>query len=160
MQANGMQAEIGLKVVSAGLGGYDGPEWERESRAKEPSAVNRLRPSDLFGLTFQSCARTPPLANQVKACRATLKREINGLNAADHSSTVYTYYFPYITALLSSTSAPPPDYSNALSTLQKVQSIAHNRGDKQISTLALATRLQVMMRAELWEKHATRSKKL
>ncbi|KAG8960698.1 hypothetical protein FRC05_006691 [Tulasnella sp. 425] len=75
----------------------------------------------------------------------------SSVNSADHSSTVYTCYFTYITALLSSTSTQPPDYSNALSTLQKVQSIAHSRGDKQISTLALATRLQVLMRAELWE---------
>ncbi|KAG8938879.1 hypothetical protein FRC04_007350, partial [Tulasnella sp. 424] len=29
MQAYGMQAEIGLKFVSDGLGGYEGPEWAR-----------------------------------------------------------------------------------------------------------------------------------
>ncbi|KAG8938947.1 hypothetical protein FRC04_007227 [Tulasnella sp. 424] len=59
------------------------------------------------------------LQNQVKACRATLKREINVLNAVDSSSAVYTCYFTNTTALLSSTTAQPPDYSNALSTLKK-----------------------------------------
>ncbi|KAG8938136.1 26S proteasome regulatory subunit rpn6 [Tulasnella sp. 424] len=157
MQAYGMQAEIGLKVVSAGLGGYDGPEWARESRIEEAIGQRTKVCQQLASLRpFRSHfsimrAHHLLLQNQVKACRATLKREINGLNTADHSSTVYTCYFTYITVLLSSTSAQPPDYSNALSTLQKVQSIAHSRGDHQISTLALATRLQVLMYAELWE---------
>ncbi|KAG8939854.1 26S proteasome regulatory subunit rpn6 [Tulasnella sp. 424] len=79
MQAYGMQAEIGLKVASAGLGGYEGPEWARDSKIEEA------------------------VGQGTKLCQ------------------------------------------------QKAQSIAHSQGDKQISTLALATRLQVLMRPELWE---------
>ncbi|KAG8935972.1 hypothetical protein FRC00_010048 [Tulasnella sp. 408] len=159
MQAYGMQAEIGLKVVSAGLTGQDGPEWARGIESEIEDAIGQgtrlcqqiasLRP---FRSRFSILrAHLLLLQNQVKACRAMLKREINTLNAADSSSTVYTCYFTYINALLSSTPTQSPDYSGALSTLQKVQSIAHSRGDKQITTLALATRLQVLMRAELWE---------
>ncbi|KAG8893001.1 hypothetical protein FRC01_013820, partial [Tulasnella sp. 417] len=159
MQAYGMQAEIGLKVVSAGFSGHDGPEWARGIESEIEDAIGQgtrlcqqiaaLRP---FRSRFSILrAHLQLLQNQIKACRAMLKREINTLNAADSSSTVYTCYFTYIHALLSSTPSQSPDYSGALSTLQKVQSIALSRGDKQITTLALATRLQVLMRAELWE---------
>ncbi|KAG9009078.1 hypothetical protein FRB90_008573 [Tulasnella sp. 427] len=159
MQAYGMQAEIGLKVVSAGLGGADGPRWARgvESEIEEAIGQGTRLCQQIASLKPFRChfsilrAHLLLTQSQVKACRAILKKEINSLNTAYSSSIAYTCYFTYISALLSSASSQTSDYSGALSALERVQSIAHSRGDTQISTLALSIRLQVLMRAGLWD---------
>ncbi len=78
---------------------------------------------------------------------------------SDHSATLYSSHFTYLTALTSGSSAAssssstlPPDYPSALTALNKLHSTADARGDPDVMNASLVSRLQVLLcaGARMW----------
>ncbi|KAG8887749.1 hypothetical protein FRB98_009071 [Tulasnella sp. 332] len=159
MRAYGMMSEIGMKVLAAGLGGQDGPDWAKGVESEIDNAINEgtrlcqqiasLRPHKPYFTLMR--AHLLMWQHQFKTCRALLKREIGNFTSSDSPATVYTCYFTYLSALLASSLTQPADTSNALQALTKLQNIATSREDNDIAALCLATRLQILMRAGFWD---------
>ncbi|KAG8904545.1 hypothetical protein FRB99_001585 [Tulasnella sp. 403] len=162
MRAHGMLAEVGMKVIAAGLSCDGGPAWANGIENEVDEAVTagtrlcqqiaNLRPYRLQFSLFR--AHLMLWQHQLKTCRAFLKRELSSITSSDSSATVYTCYFTFIASLLSTSMAPgtpPPDIPVALTTLQTLRAIATNRGDVEVATFCLATRLQILVHAEMWD---------
>ncbi|KAG9005539.1 hypothetical protein FRB94_001466 [Tulasnella sp. JGI-2019a] len=159
MRAYGMMAEIGIKVLSAGLCGRNAPDWASGIELEIDNAINdgtrlcqqiaSLRPHRPYFSLMR--AHLLMRQNQFKTCRALLKREIASLTSSDSSATVYTCYFTYLAALLASSARQSADVPNTLQALAKLQNIATSRDDNDIAALCLANRLQVLMCAGLWD---------